>query len=259
MSEGLSRYYEFDIALSGPRASASQTRLFLSADLARTAAQQGGLFSLANLDSRSTWNSRSNADEISLQYAESYMAVRYLNETYGQLAAKELVVQIARGIGLRNSIKALTGLDLELFESQFEEWLRTWEDPARASITQYIGAIDSVLADLDVILDNRAKDLNSRRPQGRSAITKAGLVNSTEALIQELDSIAPPEGALALHQEVSEYLDRVLVWLTLEFQHAETRDDSKRLAANEMIPEIGARELLMIRSISNLEFVFHLG
>ena len=116
LSEGLSRYYEFDIALSGPRASASQTRQYLSADLARAAAQQGSLFSLATLDSRSVWNSRSDSYEISLQYAESYMAVRYLNETYGQLAAKELVVQIARGIGLRNSIKALTGLDLELLK-----------------------------------------------------------------------------------------------------------------------------------------------
>ena len=137
--------------------------------------------------------------------------------------------------------------------------MRTWEDPARASITQYIAEIDSVLADLDVILDDRTKDLNSRRPPGRSAVTRAGLVNSTEALTKELDTLAPPEVALDLHQEVTEYLDRVLVWLTLEFQHVDTQDDSKRVAANKMIPEIGARELLMIRSISNLEFVFHLG
>ena len=39
--------------------------------------------------------------------------------------------------------------------------MRTWEDPARASITQYIAEIDSVLADLDVILDDRTKDLTA--------------------------------------------------------------------------------------------------
>lgn len=46
LTEGLAEYYEFDIALSGPRPEASELRLYTSADLARTAAQDGTLFSL---------------------------------------------------------------------------------------------------------------------------------------------------------------------------------------------------------------------
>lgn len=88
LTEGLSEYYEFDIALSGSRPDASLLRLFASADLARSAARSGGLFSLSILEDQETWNSRTDKSELSLQYAQAYMTVRFLNETYGPLAGK---------------------------------------------------------------------------------------------------------------------------------------------------------------------------
>jgi hypothetical protein len=52
VTEGLPKYYEFEVALSGDRPNASMLRLFTSTDLARTAAQTGSLFRLADLESQ---------------------------------------------------------------------------------------------------------------------------------------------------------------------------------------------------------------
>ncbi len=258
LAEGLSRYYEFDIALSGPRADASKFRQFLTADKARAAAQSGSLINLTILDSQSDWNSRTDPDQISLQYAEAYMAVRFLNETYGPLSARDVVTEIGRGIGLPDSIRAVTGLELAVFEAQFNRWLANWEDPARASIAQYLTALEPLMADQDGNLEQRSKDISTTMTAGEAAISRAFLVNSAEALTDALQSLSPPEGALALHQEAEEYFGRILVWFTLEFQHADTLDDAKRVAANAMIPEIDARELLLNRNFSNLQFILHL-
>ncbi len=258
LTEGLSRYYEYDIALSGPRANASIPRQFRAADLARKAAQDGGLFSLANLNSRPVWNSRLDPDQISLQYAEAYMAVRYLNETYGPQSAKGVVEEIGRGFGLPDSINSVTGLELAAFESRFRLWLEGWEDASRASIAEFIAALDPILADQEAILTQRSKDTATPMPASRAAISRAALVNATEALIVRLQLLSPPEAALALHQETQDYFGRIFDWLTLEFQHADTLEDAKRVAANAMIPEINAREFLFKRNLSNLEFVLHL-
>ena len=75
------------------------------------------------------------------------MAVRYLNETYGPLAAKDVVVGFGRGFGLPDSIKIVTGLDLAEFESRFIGWLVGWKDPMRASISDYISALETLMAE----------------------------------------------------------------------------------------------------------------
>ncbi len=258
LTEGLSVYYEFDITLSGPRANASQRQQFRAADLARAAAQQGTLFSLIDLDSQADWNARSDQDQIALQYAEAYMAVRYLNETYGLLSGKRAVEEIGRGSSLRQAIETVTGSEFDSFEPQFRRWLADWEDPTRASIAEYLAAFGPVLADLEAILTQRSKNAADPVFAGQAAIRRVALVNSTEAVIVRLQGLSPPEGALALHQEAEGYFGRVFDWLTLEFQHADTLDDTKRIAANDMIPEINTREFLLQRNTSDLQFVLHL-
>ena len=74
-----------------------------------------------------------------------------------------------------------------------------------------------------------------------------------------LQQISPPEDALDLHQVAAEYFNLIVEWLSLEFQHAETRDDTYRVRANQMIPEVDAREALLQRGVSNRKFVLNLG
>ena len=258
LTEGLSRYYEFDTALSGPRPIASQVRQYSVIDVARTAAQAGGLFSVATLESQSDWNSRTDQDELALQYAQAYMAVRFLNETYGPLSGKDVVVGIGLGSDLSDSIETVTGLKLAVFESQFNRWLEAWEDPARASVAESLTALDVLLADRDAIHDQRALDINMPKSANETVASRRFLVRSPEALIDGLQRLSPPEGALVLHQEAEESFGRALDWLTLELQAAEAMDNSKVVAANAMIPEINARDFTLKRNLSNLQFILNL-
>ena len=145
-----------------------------------------------------------------------------------------------------------------MFESQFRRWLERWEDPERVGAAQYLAALERLLDDQGAILERRENDISTPMSAPESAISRASLVDSTKALVDGLQALSPPEVALALHQEAEEYLGRVLEWLTLELQHAEDRDDSKRVAANAMIPEIDAREFLLNRNKSNLKFHLNL-
>ena len=94
-----------------------------ASDLARAAARGDALFSLATLESQTDWNSRTDENELALQYAEAYMAVRFLNETFGPLAGKNLEELIGLGFNLPESMVTLIGLPLSEFESQFKLWL----------------------------------------------------------------------------------------------------------------------------------------
>lgn len=259
LTEGLSKFYEFDLALSGPRASASKLRLYRATDLARTSAQAGNLLSLSSLENQGDWNNQTDQTRISLQYAQAYMAVRFLNDTYGHLSAKDMVVEIGEGSDWPAAIMAVTGLDLSVFETQFNRWLQDWEDPIRESIIDYLANLEALLADLNAIVEERTKnndDTNKRANE--SANTLIIIVASAKELVENLRALAPPEGAEALHQEADDYFSSVLDWLTLEFEYADSLFDLKRVQANAMIPEINAREFLFQRSMSNLQFILHL-
>ncbi len=258
LTEGLSRYYEFDTALSGPRPDATRLRQFTSTDLARAAAQSGSLFSLAALDSQTDWNSRTDQDELALQYAEAYMAVRFLIETYGPLAGKDVVQAIGLGSSISESLEMVTGLDIGVFESQFDRWLARWEDPERALLSDYLIELDAILATESANSDQRAENFATPMFVSEEISASAALVQSTKILIDALQRLSPPERALELHQEAVENLGRVLEWLTLELQAAETRDNVSVRAANAMIPEINARGFTLKRNLSNLKFIFNI-
>jgi hypothetical protein len=47
------------------------------------AALSGSIFVLTSLESQTSWNARTKQDDLTLQYAEVYMAIRYFIERYG--------------------------------------------------------------------------------------------------------------------------------------------------------------------------------
>ncbi len=256
LTEGLAEYYEFYVAESGPRPQASEVRVYASADRARDAAQAGTLYPLADLDSQADWNSR--GEGVSLQYAQAYMAVRFLNETYGPLSGKDLVLEIAAGADISEALVTVTGLDLTVFELQFNRWLTRWEDPERQSIIDYIAALDVILNEETANSNLRAQNLGATMTYQEAISSRTFLVQSTESLIEDLLNLSPPARAVDLHQEAIDHFGRVLVWLSLELQAAKAQDNGPLIAANDMIPEINARDFSLKRNVSNLEFVFNL-
>jgi hypothetical protein len=258
LSEGLAKYYEFDVGLAGDRPNATTLRLLRSADQARAAARNGALMPLSSLESQHTWNGQTDADEITLQYAEAYMAVRYLTETFGTLSPVNIVRQIGNGASLQSAVLAATGVHYADLQLLFENWLRDWNDSGRSDSQEYFDSLDDMLAAMDDVFDQRAVDLLSPFDRGQSITTRTGFVGQAESLLERHRATAVPESLQGLHGDTGEYFSVVLEWLNLELDHLETRLDARRLEANSLIPEVDARDTLLKRKLDNAKFILNL-
>jgi len=156
------------------------------------------------------------------------------------------------------AVKSVTDLSSGKFDQAFVSWLSTWEDPQRDSTRKYIDAANEIMTSQDVILDRRAADLESQAPFVQRVHEKQALVSDTEGLESTAQALSPPDHLVKLHQNLLEYLSRLSAWLTLELEWVQTRNDSKRVQANDMILEIDARSSTVLREINSIEFTYQL-
>ena len=166
VNEGFSVWSENGITMAGsPSGSdkAESQQWFLDADTVRLAALSSNLLTLASMESSHTWQGRTG-DQVALQYAESFMAVRYLTETYGESAIVDLISDFSRQGDLSMALKGPTGIGYREFETGFNAWL-TREKPTDAyyqrgvdhySAGEYQKAIDelSVLIEIESVNDD---------------------------------------------------------------------------------------------------------
>ena len=68
----------------------------------------------------------------------------------------------------------------------------------------------------------------------------------------------PPAALVALHDDALAYLDRLVDWLTLELEHAQTGVDLRRREANAMIREIDARNNSVQREVADISYAYRL-
>lgn len=258
LNEGLAGYYEFQLGVRSERPDVSRRQLYISVDRAKQAVNSGTLIQLTSLESQAVWNAQTNQDLINLQYAEAHMAVRFLIESYGIRIPVDMVRGIADGSSLAMAVKSVTDLSSGEFEQAFVSWLSTWEDPQRDSTRKYIDAANEIMTSQDVILDRRAADLESQAPFVQRVHEKQALVSDTEGLESTAQALSPPDHLVKLHQNLLEYLSRLSAWLTLELEWVQTRNDSKRVQANDMILEIDARSSTVLREINSIEFTYQL-
>ena len=107
LNEGLATFYEYELGLERPRSSAFKLLLFRSADNAHSAAVSESLFPLASLETQRVWNNRSDADEISLQYDQSHMVIRFMNERFGASSPFDVLRDIAAGADLPEGLQSV--------------------------------------------------------------------------------------------------------------------------------------------------------
>ena len=100
--------------------------MFRQADLVRSTALSGDLFDLSSLENPLAWKSR-EGDEVTLQYAQSYMAMRYLIETYGAHSAVSMIADLGVRGTLGIALETATGKTYREFESGFIAWLKQEE------------------------------------------------------------------------------------------------------------------------------------
>jgi len=258
LNEGTARYFEYTLNLEGERPDATRLRVYRDADKVRTAALDETIIDLRDLESLEIWNGQTDDAKIGLQYAEGYMAVRYLTETYGEKAAVSMIKSIGRGANIFTAVEDETGVAYPNFQTGFREWLKTWEDPRRAGIRGYMAVLTAVMDDETALSARRSQEIALSRPLSQSVADKQDLVADSRILVNRLGSASPPPELNELHQISLSYLRRVNDWLTLELEFVQTGANPKRVQANEMIPEINARGNQVIDGIGDVEFVYNL-
>ena len=126
VNEGLAEWAEHEVGIAGDRPVPAYRSMFSKADLVRSTALSGNLFDLSSLESRLAWASR-EGDEVTLQYAQSYMAMRYLIETYGAHSAVSMIGDLGVRGTLGIALETATGVTYREFESGFIAWLKQEE------------------------------------------------------------------------------------------------------------------------------------
>jgi hypothetical protein len=258
LNEGTARYFEYTLNLEGERPDATRLRVYRDADKVRTAALDETIIDLRDLESLEIWNGQTDEAKIGLQYAEGYMAVRYLTETYGEKAAVSMIKSIGRGANIFTAVEDETGVAYPNFQTGFREWLKTWDDPRRAGIRGYMAVLTAVMDDETALSARRSQEIALSRPLSQRVADKQDLVADSRILVDRLGSASPPPELNELHQISLSYLRRVNDWLTLELEFVQTGANPKRVQANEMIPEINARGNQVIDGIGDVEFVYNL-
>jgi hypothetical protein len=258
LNEGVARNSEYRLGLEDATPNAVRIHLYRDADMAKEAALSASLPSLTTLESQADWNAQTDQALISLQYAEAYMAVRFMTETYGSEAPVDAARAVGRGSPLLAAILEVTGTQYRDFRERFEEWLRSWEDPERVEIRTYIRSLNSIMDSEDSLSDRRTADLQSGTPLSSRVPVKRALAADAAALQEQLEDLSPPTTLMKLHQDASTYLVRVVQWLNLELEYVETLERAKLEQANGMLPEVNARESDLVRAIATIQLVYNL-
>ena len=260
LNEGLADYYEFEVGLQGDLPDASYTRMLRSADRAREAADEDRLFRLSQLESQREWNRRPEA-RVSLQYAQSHMVVRYLIERYGDAAPLRIAEIIAAGNSVGDAVASVTGSSYGDFELAFIQWLKSWDEPARAAARPYLQALQEIDAEQR---DLRAFRAEAIKEWGRSFNRVTAEQNASSvhrratALTSRIGTLQTTPFVDDLHEAATAYFDVLEEWLKFDYEFMSTALESKRLAANALIPQVDYRRVDFSSQLDAALFIMNL-
>ena len=249
LDEGIAGFYEYELGLERPRPDAFRKPMLSSADDAKAAALSGTLFLLSSLESGNEWSNRSDPYEVSLQYDQAYMTVRFMTETFGVSSPFTLLQEISTGAGLPAALQTTMKLTYEDFELKFVNWLSSWEDPERTSTNVYFQSLNHLMNEEQEIYDQRVDWLNSARIDRYGTYEK--WVWDAEKIVEELTNITPPESLQDIHSDATVYFDLLARWLTLSKSNSIN-------SANDLIPELDSRKKLLESSLDNIKIVNNL-
>ncbi|MCL0054037.1 hypothetical protein M1N45_03470 [Dehalococcoidia bacterium] len=250
LNEGIASFYEYELGLKRPRPDAFRKPMLSSADDAKAAALSGTIFPLSSLESGNEWSNRSDPYEVSLQYDQAYMTVRFMTETFGVSSPFTLLQEIATGADLPAALQTTMKLTYEDFELKFVNWLSSWADPERTSTDVYFQSLNHLInEEQEMIYDQRVVWLNSAQIDRYGTYEK--WVWAAEKIVKELTNITPPESLQDIHSDATVYFDLLVRWLTLNKSNSSS-------ATNDLIPELNARKNLLGSSLNNIKIVNNL-
>ena len=249
IDEGLATYAEYELGLRSVRPDATRAQIYTSIDVAKDASSGGTLFPLTSLESGGDWNLRQDPSLIRLQYAQSYMAVRYFVERFGSDAVAALVALMAEGQDLPTAFEGATGIAYSDFRRDFPDWVAGWTDPEREGLRAYVGALSEVMSREQEVSTLRARGLRSDLEVSQRLANALSHREAAEELRSSVKALAPPAIAEDLHVNATEYFDKMVEWLGLEAAYLRSPSQEGLDAANGMLDEINARESGIYRSL----------
>ena len=258
LHEGLAEFYESELGLGRPRPNAFRLHLLRSADSAQAAALSKTLFPLAAMESQAAWNNRSDPDEISLQYDQAYMAVRFMSETFGSSSPFAALREIASGTDFPEALQSATTLTYEDFESRFVEWLSSWEDPDRTDAAEYLQALDPLMAQLVNVLNRRAANFQRKLSDDESVAAYTEIVSDAQEAVDGLARITPPGSLHKIHADAVQTFDLVVNWLGMELEYRKTLNFIHQENANALLPEVNAKMYLLPLDVADAKWVLNL-
>ena len=258
LNEGTAQYYEYALNLNGIRPDITQLRMYHASDVVKSAAVDDSMIGLRNLENQSSWNSQTDPSRILLQYSEAYIAVKYLNDTYGEKSSANIIKNIARGVNIIGAIQDETEISYHKFRDDFASWIKDFKDPEREELNKHISELIDITDQDEILFAKRSQEMRLNRDFEDRISDKENLVNDATQLIQRLQRMKPPPSLIELHQDSLIYFSKIKDWLALELNYVSTTEGDRQVDANQLIPEIEARGTLLNRSIANIESLYNL-
>ena len=249
IDEGLATYAEYSLGLRSVRPNATRVQQYASIDVVRDAAASGTLFPLTSLESGRDWNLRGDADLIRLQYAQSYMAVRYFIERFGPDAVTALVDRMAGGQDLPTAFEGATGVAYSDFRDDFQDWMAAWTDPEREKLRTYAHALSEIMSREQEVSTLRERGIKSDLEVSQRLASALSHREAAQELRARVQALSPPAIAEDLQSDAAEYFEKMVEWLGLEVAYLRAPSDERLDAANAMLDEINARESGIYRSL----------
>ena len=249
LNEGIAEFYKYELGLGQIRPDAFRMPMISGAYNAKSAAISESIFPLASLENGDEWNNRTEPEEITLQYDQSYMCVRFMTETFGLSSPFNVLNEISTGADFPEALKTVIGLTYEDFESGFVSWIYTWDDPERAEAQKYFQELDVLVAKSHEVNKQRNAFLKSAASDNYQAYGE--WIADISEIIRKLDAITPPEAFRDLHSDADLYFELMGRWLILG-QIGSVEE------ANDLIPELNARKNLINMNLDSAKFVRNL-
>ena len=223
--------------------------MYASIDVIKDAAESGTLFPLTSLESGRDWNLRGDTDLVRLQYAQSYMAVRYFIERFGSDAVAALVDQMAEEDDLPTAFEGATGVAYSGFRDDFPDWMAAWTDPEREELRAYVHAISEIMSREQEVSTLRERGIKSDLEVSQRLANALSHRDAAQDLRSRVQALSPPAIAEDLDADAAEYFDKMVEWLGLKVAYLRAPSDERLDAANAMLDEINARESGIYRSL----------
>ena len=248
IDEGLATYAEYSLGLRSVRPDATRAQMYASIDVVKDAAESGTLFPLTSLESGRDWNLRGDTDLVRLQYAQSYMAVRYFIERFGPDAVAGLVTLMAEGDDLPTAFEEATGVAYSDFRDDFPDWV-AWKDPEREELRIYARALSGIMSREQEVSTLRERGIKSDLEVSQRLANALSHRDAAQDLRSRVQALSPPAIAEDLDADAAEYFDKMVEWLGLEVAYLRAPSDERLDAANAMLDEINARESGIYRTL----------